>query len=141
MNNRIKSDEQQMLKDIYEKIQQALSERKRGAAWIFAEPLRLELWESLEQWERFLKRARSRLDEEFPEQSTEQVLEKQKPDCSKQQTQNDIICKILSRDQKVSIELKYAIHHWKHAGIYATELAKEIIEFQESEVENLKKYL
>lgn len=38
-------------------------------------------------------------------------------------------------------ELKHAIHKYKDAGIYATELAKEMIDFEEENLQKMRSYL
>lgn len=38
-------------------------------------------------------------------------------------------------------ELKKAIHKYKNAGIYATELAKEMVDFEEENLKKLQSYL
>ncbi len=137
-----KSEEQQVLKAVYENVQSAVRERKQGISCVFEEPLRLALWDSLTQWEHFAEKARNRLNEkdleQFGYQGRKVVAD---PSDQQQERKEERLLQIFRKNREAAGTLKYAIHHWKHAGIYATELAKEIIDFQESEVENLKRYL
>ena len=43
-------------------------------------------------------------------------------------------------NQRGTEELKKAIHKYRNAGIYATELAREMIDFEEDNQENMKRY-
>ena len=44
-------------------------------------------------------------------------------------------------NQRGADELKKAIHKYKDAGIYATELAKEMIDFEEANSEKMDRYV
>ena len=50
----------------------------------------------------------------------------------------DMMCKGNERGAK---ELKHAIHKYKNAGIYATELAKEMVDFEEENLRKMGSYL
>ena len=52
-----------------------------------------------------------------------------------------LVQRLIEQNQKTSDHLKYVIHEWKEAGLYATELAKEIIDFEEAAAKKLKIYL
>ena len=43
-------------------------------------------------------------------------------------------------NQRGTEELKKAIHKYRNAGIYATELAREMIDFEEDNQEKMKRY-
>ncbi len=43
-------------------------------------------------------------------------------------------------NQRGAVELKKAIHKYKDAGIYATELAKEMIDFEEANLRKMERY-
>ena len=56
-------------------------------------------------------------------------------------TQQDIVKNSIDCHTQAARDLKYAIHEHKGAGIFATELAKELIDLEEAAAGKLKDYL
>lgn len=162
-----RQDEQQVLKQVYKDASQAAKEIEQGLAKILDEELSLEMNLFLEQWKLFAKKAEKRIDTDvldnsklaadqseiwkavmrknLEEQQETKLTDLEDIKIEKQRISKvpdeQLVQRLIDQNQKTSDHLKYVIHEWKEAGLYATELAKEIIDFEEAAAKKLKIYL
>lgn len=137
-----RQDEQQVLKQVYKDADHAAKDIEQGLLNVLNEELSLEMNLFLEQWKQFVKRAEKRIGTNIQKDSDTAAEQSElKEQESSELPEGRLVQRLIERNQSSSDHLKYAIHEWKEAGIYATELAKDMIDFEQSAVEKLKIYL
>ena len=127
-------DEQKMLETIYKNILSVKQETEKYLAKVEDDTLCQELNLFLYRLKPFEKKAKERIQKPDPAPETNRPL-------SKQTTQENMIRDSINCHRQAARNLKYAIHENKEGGIFATELAKELIDLEESAVGILTDYL
>lgn len=127
-------DEQKILENIYGNILSVKQEMEKYLAKVEDDALCQEMNLFLYHLRPFEKKAESRIQKTY-----------QKPrggnPVGKPVAQEGIVQKSIDCHRQAAENLKYAIHEHKQAGIFATELAKELIDLEETTVSKLKDYL
>ncbi len=159
-------EENNIVKLVYE---EALLQEKRISdvlSRVEDEELSDELNHLLAEWRLFGKKAKRRLQENsFTEEALkdltaeraakgtnlrmvpmidEYVIRSKHPKGEKEDSRDqdaDITKAEIMRTEQMAERMKYMIHENRRAGIFATELAKELIDFEELSIKKLKNYV
>lgn len=156
-------EENRIIRAIYE---EALLQEKKISdvlGWIRDEELNDELNQLLVAWRQFGRKARRRLQENISGEDGSEELSvginrkdlRMKPDIDEYvirpasenadagdwRSDDAIAREEIMRTEQMAERMKYMIHENKRAGIFATELARELIDFEQSSIRKLKNYL
>lgn len=117
-------EENRIVELIYEEAVQQEKRISEVLGKVEDEELSDELNHLLAEWRLFGNKAKRRLQENHS-----------------QDLDTDVARTEIMRTEKMAERMKYMIHENKQAGIFATELAKELIDFEETSIRKLKNYL
>ena len=127
-------DEQKILENVYGNILSVKKEMEKYLSKVEDDTLSQEMNLFLYHLKPFEKKAESRMQRKERVPVEVDAL----PETI---TQERIVRNFIDYQSQAAKKLKYAIHEYKGAGIYATELAKELIDFEESAAGKFKDYL
>jgi hypothetical protein len=114
---------------------------------VYDEEFAYELNVEANRMRQFERRAKMRLEEHADEPSEPKPIEKTMLKTAIRMktalgNETDKIARMMQKgNQKGVEELKNAVHKYKDAGIFATELAKDMMDFEEENERKLKSYL